>query len=119
MSMTPRYVLIRTQIEGSCRFQKFDPKSEKINRLWVIWLIILYDSYINFNQPIRFRDKNLSSTNLFLSGRVTNIFAFPNWFTSMVGFNLDTGGRRCIRAILEKYETGKGSINIIFTTCKM
>ena len=28
----------------------------------------------------------------------------------MAGFNFDTGGRRCIRPILEKYQAGKWSI---------
>ena len=28
----------------------------------------------------------------------------------MVGFNFDHGGRRCIRSILEKYQSGKSKI---------
>ena len=40
----------------------------------LIWLIILYDSYTNFNQPIGYRNKILSSTYLFSSRQVRNIF---------------------------------------------
>ena len=32
----------------------------------------------------------------------------------MAGFTFDNGGRRCIRPILEKYQSGKESIMFIF-----
>ena len=36
-----------------------------------------------------------------------NIYFKPFRTFSMVGFNFDHGGRRCIRPILEKYQSGK------------
>ena len=35
----------------------------------------------------------------------------------MVGFNFDTGGRRCIRPILEKYQAGKDRSYLRHHTC--
>ena len=49
----------------------------------------------------RFEKKfSLSRRNHFWAERIFLLFR-------MVGFNFDTGGRRCIRPILEKYQSGR------------
>ena len=53
------------------------------------------------NQPIRNRNKNIP-IKLYFSHFSIEIFANRN----MVGFSFDSGGRRCIRPILEKYQSG-------------
>ena len=53
------------------------------------------------NQPIRHRGKSIL-IKLYFSHFSSELFANTN----MAGFSFDSGGRRCIRPILEKYQSG-------------
>ena len=65
----------------------------------------------------RFKSTNPTSRQIFIERKL--IFesscheSCDDFF--MVGFTFDNGGRRCIRPILEKYQSGKESIMFILT----
>ena len=67
---------LKFRVRGAAsQFRIFSSRSSKtLTVCELIWLIILYDSYTNFNQPIGYRNKILSSTYLFSSRQVRNIF---------------------------------------------
>ena len=79
----------------------------------IVWLIIVllklcdssYSNRIRVNQPIRVRAK------IYRKNIHSLVFVFFSSFSIgfMVGFNFDHGGRRCIRPILEKYQSGKST----------
>ena len=76
-----------------------------------IW-VMCDSSCSKFYRPIRHRDKNLSRKNCFWAEQIFSLFF-------MAGFNFESGGRRCIRPILEKYQSGKSRYFIAWSFYKL